>query len=302
MSTVALPVVDLPAADRALRKAELWIARRLDGIGPGRHRSIRLGDGIELSDIREYVPGDDVRSIDWNVTARTGTPHVRVYEADRETSALVIVDRSASMGFGTAGRTKEGLARELIAAMSVLVLRRGDRLGGLMFADRRLAGVRFAAGRRAALRLLQSVVETVPLEGSRSRLDVAFDEAARIARRRSVILVVSDWIDSGDWMLPLRRLTARHEVIAAEIRDPREDALPDVGLLMLEDPETGRQFEVNTAKPKVREVFAAAAAAQRQRIGTDLIAAGASHLVVSTEREWLGDLLQFLERRRRRRR
>jgi uncharacterized protein (DUF58 family) len=302
MPTVALPVTDLPSADRALRKATLWIARRLDGIGPGQHRSLRLGEGVELADIREYVPGDDVRAIDWNVTARTGHPHVRVYEADRETSALVVADRSASMAFGTAGRTKEGLLRELIAALSVLILRRGDRLGGLLFADKRLQTVRMSSGRRAALRLLHAVGETMPEERSRSRMDLALEEAYRIARRRSLIVVVSDFIDAGDWAMPLRRLTTRHEVIVAEIRDPREDALPDVGILVLEDPETGRQFELDTTRAKVREAFAEAAVAQRARVGQEIAATGASHLVVSTDRDWLSDLLRFLERRRRRRR
>jgi uncharacterized protein (DUF58 family) len=302
MPAVALPVTDLPAADRALRKAQLWIARRLDGVGPGQHRSLRLGEGVELADIREYVPGDDVRSIDWNVTARTGHPHVRVYEADRETSALVVADRSASMAFGTAGRTKEGLLRELIAALAVLILRRGDRLGGLLFAEQRLAGVRMSSGRRAALRLLHAVGETMPEEGSRSRIDLALEEADRIARRRSLIVVVSDFLDAGDWEQPLKRLTTRHEVIAAEIRDPREDALPDVGVLMLEDPETGRQLEVDTTKARIRDGFAAAAASRRREIAQTITATGAAHLVVSTDRDWLADLLRFLERRRRRRR
>jgi uncharacterized protein (DUF58 family) len=302
MTTVALPVTDLPSADRALRKATLWIARRLDGVGPGQHRSLRLGEGVELADIREYVPGDDVRSIDWNVTARTGQPHVRVYEADRETSALVVADRSASMAFGTAGRTKEGLLRELVAALSVLILRRGDRLGGLLFAEQRLRTVRMSSGRRGALRLLQAVGETTPAEGSRSRMDLALEEADRIARRRSIVVVMSDFLDSGDWAMPLRRLATRHEVIAAEIRDPREDSLPDVGVLVLEDPETGRQFEVDTARAKTREAFAAAAEEQRLAVGREIAATGAAHLVVSTDRDWLADLLRFLERRRRRRR
>lgn len=302
MSTVALPTIDLPAADRALRKAELWLARRLDGLGPGHHRSIRLGEGIELADIREYVPGDDVRTIDWNATARTGRPHVRVYEADRDTSALVVVDRSASMAFGTAGRTKEGLARELVAAVSVLVLRRGDRLGGLLFSDRRLGTVRATGGRRAALRLLHEVDQTLPEEGARSRLDRALEEAYRIAKRRSLVIVVSDWLDAGDWTMPLHRLASRHEVIAAEIRDPREDELPPVGTLVLEDPETGRQLEVDTSRPKLREAYAAAAAEQRGFVAAAIGGTGASHLVVSTDRDWLSDLLRFLERRRRRRR
>jgi len=302
MRSVALPTIDLPAADRALRKAELWLARRLDGVGPGHHRSVRLGEGIELADIREYVPGDDVRTIDWNATARTGRPHVRVYDADRETSALVVVDRSASMAFGTAGRTKEGLARELVAALSVLVLRRGDRLGGLLYSERRLGAVRASSGRRAALRLLHEVAQTLPQEGARSRLDGALEEAYRIARRRSLVVIVSDWLDAGDWAMPLHRLCSRHEVIAAEIRDPREDELPQVGTLTLEDPETGRQIEIDTGRPKIREAFAAAAAGQRARVASAITGTGAAHLVVTTDRDWLADLLRFLERRRRRRR
>jgi uncharacterized protein (DUF58 family) len=301
MPALAMSAIDLPAADRALRKAELWLARRLDGVGPGHHRSVRLGEGIELADIREYVPGDDVRTIDWNATARTGRPHVRVYDADRDTSALVVVDRSASMGFGTAGRTKEALAREVVAAISVLVLRRGDRLGGLMFADRRLAEVRAAAGRKSALRLLHEVGRTRPEERRTSRLDRALEEAYRIARRRSLVVVVSDWLDAGDWMMPLHRLSSRHEVIAAEIRDPREDQLPPVGTITLEDPETGRQLDVETT-PKLRAAFAEAAAGHRAKVAADIAGSGAGHLVVSTDRDWLSDLLHFLERRKRRRR
>jgi uncharacterized protein (DUF58 family) len=302
MPAVALPTIDLPAADRALRKAELWVGRRLDGVGPGHHRSIRLGEGIELADIREYVPGDDVRAIDWNVTARTGRPHIRVYEADRDTSALVVVDRSASMAFGTAGRTKEALTRELVAALSVLVLRRGDRLGGLLYSDHRLSTVRASSGRRSALRLLHEVGETVPEEGRGSRLDLALEEAYRIAKRRSLVVVVSDWLDAGDWAMPLHRLASRHEVVAAEIRDPREDELPAVGTLVLEDPETGRQLEIDTSSAKIREAFVTAAAEQRARLASVIGGTGASHLVVSTDRDWLEDLLRFLERRRRRRR
>ena len=302
MPQATVPTIDLPAADRALRKAELWIGRRLDGIGPGHHRSVRLGEGIELADIREYVPGDDVRTIDWNATARTGRPHVRVYDADRETSALVVVDRSASMAFGTAGRTKEGLLRELVAALSVLVLRRGDRLGGLLYSDRPLAGVRASSGRRAALRLLHEIAETLPAEGERSRLDLALEEAYRVARRRCLVVVVSDWLDAGDWAMPLHRLCSRHEVICAEIRDPREDEIPPVGVLVFEDPETGRQLEVDTSRPKVRASFATAAAAKRAAVADAITATGASHLLVSTDRDWLADLLRYLERRRRRRR
>jgi uncharacterized protein (DUF58 family) len=294
--------VELLAPDRVLRKAELLFARRLDGLGPGAHRSIRLGEGVELADIREYTPGDDVRSIDWNVTARTGRPHVRVYDADREASALVVVDRSASMGFGTARTTKEALLQELVAAVAVLILRRGDRLSGLAFTDRPVRGLAASKGRRAALRLLQLLAETPPAEGAGSGLGRALVQTARVARRRSIIVVASDWLDGGEWDAPLRRLTLRHEVIAAEIRDPREAELPPIGPLVLQDPETGRQLEVDTNHAATRDAFAKAVEAQRAARARAIAGAGAAHLVVSTDRDWLADLLRFLESRRRMRR
>lgn len=290
----------LLTADRVLRKAELWVGRRLEGIGPGAHRSLHIGEGVEFADIREYVPGDDVRAIDWNVTARTGHAHVRVYEADREAKVFVLADRSASMGFGTAGRTKEQLLRELIGAVSVMVLRRGNRLGGMLFAEQRLAGLPFSSGRRAALRLLQLLDEAVPREGVGSRLDLALEEAERVVRRRSIIFVASDWLNAGKWGPALSRLALRHEVIAAQITDPRESDLPPVGPLVLEDPETGRQMEVDTGRPELREAFGRAAAAHQRRLSQAITSTGAAHLVVSTGRDWLQDLLRFLERRRRR--
>jgi uncharacterized protein (DUF58 family) len=292
----------LLTADRILRKAELLFARRLDGFGPGAHRSIRLGEGVELADLREYTPGDDVRTIDWNVTARTGLPHVRVYDADGEASAFVLADRSASMTFGTARHTKEALLQELIAAVAVLILRRGDRLGGMVYADRPLTGLPLSSGRRAALRLLQIVSDTAPQDRAGGRLDLALDEVARSARRRSVVVIASDFIDAGSWEAPLRRIAHRHEVIAAEIRDPREHELPAIGPIVLEDPETGRQLEIDTSRAKTLEAFAKAVAADRDARAQAITAAGASHLVVSTDRDWMTDLLRFLERRRRMRR
>ncbi len=292
---------DLPTADRVLRRAELTIARKLEGLGPGAHRSARLGEGLDLVDIREYAPGDDVRTVDWNVTARTGHPHVRVYEADRETSAFFVLDRSASMGFGTAAATKEALLRQLVAAVCVLVLRHGNRLGGMLFGNERQAGLPLSSGRRAALRLLQLLDDEPPAERVGSRLDLALEETGRVVRRRSIVVVVSDWLDAGAWEDPLRRLAHRHEVIAAEIRDPREYLLPVVGPLVLEDPETGRQLEIDTSRPAVREAFSAAAEEASRKRALALTGAGAAHLMVSTDRDWLADLIRFLERRRARR-
>ncbi|MGH2731851.1 MAG: DUF58 domain-containing protein [Actinomycetota bacterium] len=296
-----LRTFDLPTADRVLRRAELTIARKLEGVGPGAHRSARLGEGLDLVDIREYAPGDDVRTVDWNVTARTGHPHVRVYEADRETSAFFVLDRSASMGFGTAAATKEALLRQLVAAVCVLILRHGNRLGGMLFGNERRAGLPLSCGRRAALRLLQLLDDEPPAERVGSRLDLALEETGRVVRRRSIIVVVSDWLDAGAWEDPLRRLAHRHEVIAVEIRDPREYLLPAVGPLVLEDPETGRQIEIDTSRPGLREAFRAAGEVASHQRALALAGAGAARLEVCTDRDWLADLIRFLERRRARR-
>jgi uncharacterized protein (DUF58 family) len=291
--------VSLPLAERTLRKMELQVIRRLDGVNSGVHRSTFLGGGTDLAEIREYLPGDDVRSIDWNVTARTGHPHVRIYDPEREVSAFFVIDRSASMGFGTAARTKEELLQEVVAAVSAIMLRSGDRIGGMLFGDEHLTALPFSSGRRAALRLLELLEEVKPEEGRKSRLDLALDEANRVVQRASVVVVVSDWISAGGWEEPLKRLAHRHEVLAVEIRDPRENLLPPVGPLVLQDPETGNQLELDTSRPQLREAYQAAAEQELRRREEMLAASGAGHLIVSTDRDWLLDLTSFLMRRRR---
>lgn len=291
--------VNLPRAERILRKMEMEVLRRLDGVNAGARRSSALGAGTDLAEIREYSPGDDVRSIDWNVTARTGHPHVRVHEPEREVSAFFVIDRSASMGFGTAAQTKEELLQQVVAAVSSIILRSGDRIGGMLFGSEHLTALPFSSGRRAALRLLQLLDDVRPEEGRRSRLDLALDEASRVVKRASVVVVVSDWIDAGSWEESLKRLTHRHEVIAVEIRDPREAELPSVGPMVLQDPETGAQLELDTSRPELRQAYQLAAQKQISTREQTLRASGASHLVVSTDRDWVLDLTHFLAHRRR---
>lgn len=290
--------VKLPSAERILREMELQIVKRLSGLNTGVHRSPFLGQGTELAEIREYLPGDDIRAIDWNVTARTGQPHVRTYETERDTSAFFLVDRSASMGFGTAAQTKEELLQQVVAGVSAMMLRRGDRIGGMLFGEARLAAMNFTSGRRAALRLLELLSQIKPEEGRGSRLDLALDEANMVVRRPCVVVVLSDWLGAGSWQEPLTRLAHRHEVIAVEIGDPREAFLPSVGPLILQDPETGRQLELDTSRPELMELYKAAAEKQIQQRQDGIAASGARHLVVSTDRDWLSDLTTFLARRR----
>ncbi|CAN5756842.1 DUF58 domain-containing protein [soil metagenome] len=289
--------VRLPPAERILKEMELQIIKRLDGLNTGVHRSPFLGRGTELAEIREYLPGDDIRSIDWNVTARTGQPHVRTYETERDTSTFFLIDRSGSMGFGTAAQTKEELAQQVVAGVSAMMLRRGDRIGGMLFGESRLAAMDFIAGRRAALRLLEMLSQVKPEEGRGSRLDLALDEASMVVRRPCVVVVISDWLGGGLWQEPLARLAHRHEVIAVEVGDPREAFLPSVGPLILQDPETGRQLELDTSRPELMLAYRAAADAQIKRRMEEIAASGARHLVVSTDRDWLSDLSAFLMRR-----
>lgn len=296
--TAAQSRVKLPPAERILREMELQILKRLNGLNTGVHRSPFLGQGTELAEIREYLPGDDIRAIDWNVTARTGQPHVRTYETERDTSAFFLIDRSASMGFGTAAQTKEELAQQVVAGVSAMMLRRGDRIGGMLFGESRLAAMNFTSGRRAALRLLELLSQIKPEEGRGSRLDLALDEANMVVRRPCVVVVLSDWLGAGSWQEPLTRLAHRHEVIAVEVGDPREAFIPSVGPLILQDPETGRQLELDTSRPELMELYKAAAEKQiKQRLDA-IGASGARHLVVSTDRDWLSDLTTFLSRRR----
>ncbi|HYO00300.1 MAG TPA: DUF58 domain-containing protein [Actinomycetota bacterium] len=290
--------VKLPSAERILREMEIQITKRLNGLNTGVHRSPFLGHGTELAEIREYLPGDDIRAIDWNVTARTGQPHVRTYETERDTSAFFLIDRSASMGFGTAAQTKEALLQQVVAGVSAMMLRRGDRIGGMLFGETRLAAMNFTSGRRAALRLLELLSQVKPEEGQGSRLDMALDEANMVVRRPCVIVVLSDWLGGGAWQEPLTRLAHRHEVIAVEVGDPREAYLPSVGPLILQDPETGRQLELDTSRPEVLLAYQAAAEKQIKVRLEEIAASGARHLVVSTDRDWLSDLTAFLARRR----
>lgn len=296
-----LTSVQLPEAERILREMELQIFKRLNGLNPGVHRSAFLGQGTELAEIREYLPGDDVRMIDWNATARTGHPHVRTYESERDTSAFFLVDRSASMGFGTAAQTKEQLLQQVVAGVSALMLRRGDRIGGMLFGDERLAELNFTSGRRAALRLLEMLNEIRPVEGRGGRLDLALDEANMVVKRPAVVVVLSDWLGGGSWKEPLARLAHRHDVIAVEVGDPRESLLPSVGPLVLQDPETGRQLELDTSRPEVLQAYKAAAENQIRQRQEWIAGSGARHLVVSTGRDWLSDVTEFLLRRHRNR-
>jgi uncharacterized protein (DUF58 family) len=290
-----------PIPDKLLKALDVTIGRRMQGMLAGDYRSSLLGDGTELALIRPYTPGDDVRRIDWNVTARTGEPHVRVNQAERVLVTWLLLDGSPSMHFGTADRRKADVAEGVAIAVGHLATRRGNRLGVLSFGgpDPRTLPVR--QGRLALIGLLAALRDEPEPPAGRigaTSLGSAVRQADSLARQRSLVVVVSDFRGPRDWRQPLLQLAGRHEVVAVEIRDPREQSLPNAGELWLVDPETGRQLRVDTRSQKLRDRFAAAAEAERRDVARELASIGARHTVLSTSGDWLRTLVSSLRRAR----
>ena len=290
------------ASPAAVRRLALQVSTRLDGLLQGAHLGHLPGPGTEPADARAYSPGDDVRRIDWAVTARTGETHVRQTTAERELETNLLVDLSASMSFGTARSEKRDVAIALTAAVGHLASGPGDRVGAVVLSDalRRLPA---RSGPLAVPALLHVLTTTRPVQGAGPSLAEGLQALASPPRRRGLVVVVSDLVGpvgaDPAWVPPLRRLTSRHDVVVAEVVDPRELALPSVGTLRLVDPETGRHLEVPTGDRRVRERYAEAAAARRAALAEAVRAAGAGHLVVRTDADWLPALAAHLAARRR---
>jgi len=296
------PLVQPGAPDAVLRRLQLAVHGRLDGLLQGDHVGLVPGHGTEPGETRPYMVGDDVRRIDWAVTARTASTHVRETIADRELEVTLVVDQSASLEFGSARTTKRELAVAAAAAVGLLTARNGNRIGAMVVGGP--AGVRRVpprSGRDALLALLHGLVAAPPSEGGGpTDLEGALWGALRAARRRGLVTVVSDFLAPAGWERPLRALAARHDALAVEVVDPIELALPEVGQLHLLDPETGASLDVPTHSAELRRRYAEAAAAQRAGIATALRRAGATHVRLRTDRDWLVDLARAVEQRRRR--
>ena len=289
---------DLPAA--LLRALQLDVGRRIEGLLAGEFRSSRHGEGSELAQVRPYVPGDDVRLLEWNVTARTGVPHVRVNLAERVLVTWLVLDVSPSMRFGTAERRKCDVAAGVALAIGHIATRRGNRLGVLTFGGPEEKTLPPAQGRHGLLGLLTALQEEPELEGGgATSLGAALARSGAVARQRGLVVVVSDFRGPLDWRPPLLQLLPRHDVLAVEIRDRREQELPDVGEVWLVDPETGRQVRVDTHSTVLRERFAAAATEERSGVARVLAALGVPHVVLATEGDWLRQLAIFLRQRSR---
>jgi uncharacterized protein (DUF58 family) len=287
-----------PLPEALLRALDVTIGRKMQGLLAGDYRSAILGDGTELAQVRPYVAGDDdVRRIDWNVTARTGVPHVRVHLAERVLVTWLVLDTSASMHFGTADRRKADVAEGVAVAVGHVATRRGNRLGLVTFGDERPRTFPPRQGRVGLLGLLSALRDSSDAGGiGPTSLGEALHRTAGLARQRSAVIVVSDFRGPRDWRRPLLELAGKHDVIAVEIRDPREQALPNAGVLWLVDPETGQQLRADTRNERLRARFAAAAAAERAELARALSGAGARHVVLTTSGDWLRSFAVFLRR------
>lgn len=303
-------------SDAVLSRLQLLVTRKLDGLLQGDYVGLLPGPGSEAGESREYRPGDDVRRMDWPVTARTTTPHVRRTIADRELETWLAVDLSASLDFGTGRWLKRDVVVAAAAAITHLTVRGGNRVGAVIGtgggappAGRRrgappaagpgvLTRLPARSGRREAQGLLRAIAGT-ELRPGRGDLGALVEMLNRPPRRRGVAVVISDFLaPPAQWARPLRKLRVRHDVLAVEVVDPRELELPDVGVLPVVDPESGELHEVQTADPRLRRRYAEAAAAQRAEISAALRGAGAAHLRLRTDRDWLLDMVRFVAAQR----
>ena len=286
------------AVDDLLRRARWPVLRRLGFHPGGDERSVFRGTGLEYSDVREYQAGDDPRTIEWNITARSDRPYVRESLPDRGLDAWLLMDTSRSLDWGTARCLKRQLALEFSTIVGQLLIGRGNRVGALLFDERVRAIIPPSAGRTALLRLIARIERATesPAEGS-TDLARALTEAGRLIRRPSLIVILSDFMTPDGWQRPLSALALRHEVIAAVITDPREHDIPDVGVVTFEDPESGRQILVDTSSAALRARFQDAADDQRETLRNDLVRARTAVAELSTAAEVVPQLVAFIKRR-----
>jgi uncharacterized protein (DUF58 family) len=297
------PALDMHTAEPLLSRLELRVRNRLDGLLQGNYVGLVPGPGSEAGESRPYAPGDDIRRMDWPVTARTTVPHVRQTIADRELETWLVVDLSPSMDFGTGRTEKRELVLAAISAIVHLTVGGGNRVGALVSNGENLVRIPALGGRSHARYLIRRVARTQRAETADGPdLPAMLESLRRPPRRRGLVAVVSDFLAGPGtdpdapvpWERALRALSLRHQLVGVEVLDPRELELPPAGLMTFVDPESGRELEVQTSSASVRRDYAAAAQAQRDRIASALRHAGAAHLQLRTDRDWLEDVVRFV--------
>ena len=296
----AAPASPAHHAEQVLRRLEWKVIRRLDGLLQGDYRTLLRGAGLDLADLREYQLHDDVRHIDWNVTARLQSPHVRVFTEDREMSAWFLLDLSPSVDFGSGELRKRSVSAEFVTVLARLLTRHGNRVGAMLYGSGVDTVIPTRSGRRHVLHLLHSMLDRVSAEGGPTRLSDLLSSAASLIKRRSTIFVVSDFISEPGWEKALAQLAQRHEVVAVRVLDPLELELPDLGLLTLRDAETGEQVVVDTHDAGFRKRFARIAAQRESELRAALTTSGVDALELSTDADLVDAIVRFVDMRRRR--
>jgi uncharacterized protein (DUF58 family) len=287
--------------ERILRRLEWTVIRRLDGAVHGNYRTLFRGFGLDLADLREYQYHDDVRHIDWNVTARLQTPYVREFNEDREVTAWFLLDLSPSVDFGSGDTKKRSVSTEFVSVLARLLTRHGNRVGALFYGDSLDTVIPARAGRRHVLHLIHRMLSRPQRDRSASTNLGDFLRAAfRLIPRRSLVFLVSDFISAPGWSEPLAHLAQRHEILAVRLYDPLEMDLPDLGLLVVQDAETGEQLFLDTHDGGFRKRFAAAAERREQALRAALSDAGVDALELSTNDDLLDTILRFADLRKRR--
>ena len=287
--------------ERILRRLEWTVIRRLDGAVHGNYRTLFRGFGLDLADLREYQYHDDVRHIDWNVTARLQTPYVREFNEDREVTAWFLLDLSPSVDFGSGDTKKRSVSTEFVSVLARLLTRHGNRVGALFYGDSVDTVIPARAGRRHVLHLIHRMLSRPQRDRSASTNLGDFLRAAfRLIPRRSLVFLVSDFISAPGWPEPLAHLAQRHEILAVRLYDPLEMDLPDLGLLVVQDAETGEQVFLDTHDGGFRKRFAAAAERREQALRAALSDAGVDALELSTNDDLVDTILRFADLRKRR--
>lgn len=295
-----------PAPDRILRRLEWRVIRRLDGLFQGDYRTLFYGAGVDFADLREYQPGDDIRHIDWNVTARTNSPHVRQFVEDREITAWFLLDLTRSMTFGPVDSAKQSILIDYVATLARLLTRGGNRVGAILYDKGIAATIPPGTGRnqvlwitRELLRVAQRECSDVP--GTTTNLSTLLTVGLHTFKRRSLVFVVSDFISEPGWERPLSQLCRRHELVPVRLWDPHEVDLPDAGLLVIEDVETGEHLYVDTSDAAFRRRFSEAAQRRLETLNASIARAGVELFSISTEEDLTGAIVRMATLRKRRR-
>ena len=287
-----------PELARKIRYLQIYTSKAVNDVLAGQYESVFKGRGMEFDEVREYQPGDEVRSIDWNVTARTGQPYVKRFVEERELTVMFLVDLSASGAFGSRRRVKNDVAAELCALLAFSAIKNNDKVGLIVFTDCIEMFVPPAKGTTHVLRLIRDLLEFRPRQ-ARTSIGGGIDYLGRVMNKRAVVFLISDFL-SEDFEKPLSILGRRHDVIAVSVADPSEVSLPSVGLVALEDAETGEQVLIDTGSARVRRRYEQLGAERRGRLGELLRNAGVDHIEVFTDKDYVRDLVRFFRTRERR--